>query len=161
MESLIEKAKKNIVKLGNKISDSYYRDKWDQSQVNTALFTDTPEEDIGTFSKFDQQVKEPEEVSKVSVEDTNLSKVSITDFNLEDLPSHVEKVVPDGLTESSESYCYYVIVKHKSDSTRAIIRSCDNEHVAITSDDGLINRLEYEFCPKCGKHVEYLETEIE
>lgn len=191
MESLIEKAKKNIVKFGNKVSDAYYRDKWDRSQVNTALFADTPEEAVGTFSNFEQQIKDYRDneqsieetietpvVEKISIEDTILSKVNLNEVK-EDLPNHMETDVPNGLTESLDSisdpehsdsdikseeeftYCYYVIVKHKSDSTKAIVRSCDNEHVAVTSDDGLINRLEYDFCPKCGKRVEYLETEIE
>lgn len=64
MESLIEKAKKNTVKMFNKISDEINRNKWDKSQVNMALFEDaesTAKEESKTdlpVLDFEKQVKE-------------------------------------------------------------------------------------------------------
>ena len=58
MESLIEKAKKNTVKMFTKISDNINRNRWDKSQINTALFEDSDTKQNENVSDFEKQVKE-------------------------------------------------------------------------------------------------------
>ncbi len=139
MESLIEKAKKNIVKFGNKISDSYYRDKWDKSQVNTALF-DTEDTDV---SNFEKPVKEYEENKEPTVEETIIE----------------EPIVENELDSVSE-FCYYTAVLRKSENKKILYRKCDNNRYELTDDD-IPDKLSYTFCPICGKKVSYIETSIE
>ena len=161
MESLIEKAKKNTVKMFTKISDNINRNRWDKSQINTALFEDSDTKQNENVSDFEKQVKEYKSNldANKTLEDTIIEKTNVVEPHEETIIREVE-----GHEIEIAKKCYYVHItrtkEYPNPGSEVVIRSCDSER-AWTSNELKSTYPSYKYCPECGLPIEWLSSEID
>lgn len=159
MESIFKK----IDKLGTKISDKLNQGKWDNSCVNYALLGMSEDKPKGK-PKEEYPVDKPQQSSEnIIVSKTEVIKpevkptVEVSSKVIEEKPI----VSESDKEEDKLSSCYYVLIKHIKTyiGEISLIRCCDYERV--WSNDMPVDMPKYDYCPKCGRHTIYTETEMD